>query len=132
MEMYSVLLREDIYSRPWYFLASSLLTKKIGSGVQLLCMILAVLVLGAVGILNPSYRGGFTSFALFLFVFAGYFHLYFEAYVSRIFSGYLSARLFKQFGGSDWRLNALMVRDFASSLSLDCCAGARDCPWISP
>ena len=44
---------------------------QIGSGVQLLCMIFSVLVLAAVGILNPSYRGGFMSFALFLFVFAG-------------------------------------------------------------
>jgi hypothetical protein len=35
-------------------------------------MILSVLVLAAVGILNPSYRGGFMSVALFLFVFAGY------------------------------------------------------------
>jgi hypothetical protein len=35
-------------------------------------MILSVLVLAAVGVLNPSYRGGFMSFALFLFVFAGY------------------------------------------------------------
>ena len=44
----------------------------MGSGVQLLLMILSVLVLAAVGILNPSYRGGFMSFSIFLFVFAGY------------------------------------------------------------
>jgi transmembrane 9 superfamily member 2/4 len=35
-------------------------------------MILSLLILAAVGILNPSYRGGFMSFALFLFAFAGY------------------------------------------------------------
>lgn len=35
-------------------------------------MILSVIVLAAIGVLNPSYRGGFISFALFLFVFAGY------------------------------------------------------------
>jgi transmembrane 9 superfamily member 2/4 len=35
-------------------------------------MVISVILFAAVGILNPSYRGGFVSFALFLFVFAGY------------------------------------------------------------
>lgn len=69
----------------------------VGSGVQLLAMSVALLVLSAVGVLNPSYRGGFISFGLFLFVFAG------------LFSGYFSTRVYKTFKGEQWKKNALMT-----------------------
>jgi len=60
-------------------------------------VMLALLVLAAVGVLNPSYRGGFISFGLFLFVFAG------------AFSGYFSTRVYKTFKGEKWKKNALMT-----------------------
>lgn len=69
----------------------------VGSGVQLLAMSVALLVLSVVGVLNPSYRGGFISFGLFLFVFAG------------VFSGYFSTRIYKTFKGEQWKKNALMT-----------------------
>lgn len=69
----------------------------IGSGVQLIAVISALLILSATGILNPSYRGGLISFGIFLFVFAG------------IFSGYYSTRIYKTFKGEKWRKNALIT-----------------------
>jgi transmembrane 9 superfamily protein 2/4 len=69
----------------------------IGSGVQLMVVMVALLVLSATGVLNPSYRGGFVSFGLFLFVFAG------------VFSGYFSARVYKTFKGDNWKKNATMT-----------------------
>lgn len=89
-------------------------------------MIFSVLILAAIGILNPSYRGGFMSVALFLFVFAGLTASQSFNLIDRIFSGYLSARLFKQFGGTYWKLNALRVRNLLFViLSVD----RRLCPW---
>ena len=70
----------------------------IGSGMQLLFMVSGLLLLSCLGVLNPSFRGGFVSVGIGLFVFAG------------VFSGYFSARVYKTFGGQDWRKNTLMVR----------------------
>jgi Endomembrane protein 70 len=72
MEMSSEPLPEVRSLLPWYAKPIQELTHKVGSGLQLLSMIVAVILLAAIGILNPSYRGGFVSFALFLFVFSGY------------------------------------------------------------
>ncbi|KAA8903594.1 hypothetical protein FN846DRAFT_953893 [Sphaerosporella brunnea] len=69
----------------------------IGSGVQLALVVVALIVLSATGVLNPSYRGGFISFGLFLFVFGG------------VFSGYFSTRVYKTFKGENWKKNALMT-----------------------
>jgi transmembrane 9 superfamily protein 2/4 len=69
----------------------------IGSGVQLALVVIALIVLSATGVLNPSYRGGFISFGLFLFVFGG------------VFSGYFSTRVYKTFKGDNWKKNALMT-----------------------
>ena len=66
------LVHGDIFRKP---ILGYLFAPLVGSGVQLLFMILSLLILAAVGILNPSYRGGFMSFALFLFAFAGYAYL---------------------------------------------------------
>jgi len=69
----------------------------VGSGVQLMLVMIALIVLSATGVLNPSYRGGFISFGLFLFVFGG------------VFSGYFSTRVYKTFKGDNWKKNALMT-----------------------
>ncbi|RKF83172.1 Transmembrane 9 superfamily member 4 [Golovinomyces cichoracearum] len=88
------LLAGDIFRVPAY---GSLLTYLIGSGMQLLFMALGLLLLSSFGVLNPSLRGSFISAGVGLFIFAGG------------FSGYFSGRLYKTFGGIDWRRNAFLT-----------------------
>jgi len=69
----------------------------IGSGTQLMFMAAGLVLLSCVGVLNPSFRGGFISVGFALFIFAG------------IFSGYYSGRVYKTFGGEHWRKNVLVT-----------------------
>lgn len=88
------LLHADVFRPPAY---GYLLAPLVGSGTQLLFMATGLILLGALGILNPSFRGGFISFGIGLFVFAG------------LFSGYFSSRVYKTFGGANWRSNAAVT-----------------------
>jgi len=88
------LLHADVFRSP---LNGHLLAPLVGSGTQLLFMAVGLVLLSAIGILNPSFRGGFISFGVGLFVFAG------------LFSGYFSARVFKTFDGQNWRRNTLVT-----------------------
>ncbi|CAG8271497.1 unnamed protein product [Penicillium salamii] len=88
------LLHGDVFRTPAH---SGLLAPLVGSGMQLLFMATGLLLLSCLGVLNPSYRGGFVSVGMGLFVFAG------------VFSGYFSGRLYKTFGGNAWRKNTLIT-----------------------
>lgn len=88
------LLHGDVFRPPPY---GGLLAPLVGSGMQLVFMVVGLLGLSCAGILNPSWRGGFWSVGVGLFVFAGG------------FSGYFSARVYKTFGGQNWRKNTMMV-----------------------
>ncbi|KAK1829201.1 endomembrane protein 70 [Podospora conica] len=88
------MLHADVFRTPRH---GHLLAPLVGSGMQLLFMAVGLVSLSALGVLNPSFRGGFISFGVGLFVFAG------------LFSGYFSARVFKTFGGVDWRRNTLVT-----------------------
>ncbi|KAJ5971638.1 Sodium:alanine symporter [Penicillium vulpinum] len=88
------LLHGDVFRTPAY---SGLLAPLVGSGMQLLFMASGLLLLSCLGVLNPSFRGGFVSVGMGLFVFAG------------LFSGYFSGRLYKTFGGAAWRKNTLIT-----------------------
>ena len=88
------LLHGDVFRPPPY---AGLLAPLVGSGMQLFFMTTGLLVLSCFGILNPSFRGGFVSVGVGLFVFAG------------LFSGYFSGRIYKTFNGQSWRKNTLMV-----------------------
>lgn len=88
------LLHADVFRKPAY---GYLLAPMVGSGMQLLFMALGLVLLSAIGVLNPSFRGGFISAGVGLFVFAG------------TFSGYFSARVYKTFDGQDFRRNALVT-----------------------
>jgi transmembrane 9 superfamily protein 2/4 len=88
------LLHGDVFRSPPY---GYLLAPLIGSGMQLLFMAVGLLFLSALGILNPSFRGGFVSVGVGLFVFAG------------VFSGYFSGRVYKTFGGVNWRKNTIIT-----------------------
>ena len=89
------LLHGDVFRTPAY---AGLLAPLVGSGMQLVFMATGLLILSCLGILNPSFRGGFVSVGMGLFVFAG------------IFSGYFSGRVYKTFNGMNWRKNTLMVQ----------------------
>jgi transmembrane 9 superfamily protein 2/4 len=96
------LLHADVFRTPAY---GPLLAPLVGSGMQLLFMALGLVFLGAFGVLNPSYRGGYISVGVGLFVFAG------------LFSGYFSARVFKSFDGKDYRKNAVVTAFLFPGLS---------------
>lgn len=88
------LLHGDVFRAPPL---AGVLAPLIGSGTQLVFMATGLLILSTLGVLNPSFRGGFVSVGMGLFVFAG------------IFSGYFSGRLYKTFNGKDWRRNTLIT-----------------------
>ncbi|MCJ1259719.1 hypothetical protein MMC24_007558 [Lignoscripta atroalba] len=88
------LLHGDVFRAPPY---PGLLAPLIGSGMQLVFMTTGLLVLSCFGVLNPSFRGGFVSVGMGLFIFAG------------LLSGYFSGRVYKTFGGLNWRKNTLMT-----------------------
>ncbi|KAJ8110383.1 hypothetical protein OPT61_g6768 [Boeremia exigua] len=96
------LLYGDVFRTPAY---GGLLSSLIGSGTQLLYMAFGLLILSALGVLNPSFRGGYISVAIGLFVFAG------------VFSGYFSARLYKTFGGQLWQKSAIVTASLVPGLS---------------
>ncbi|KAI0489503.1 endomembrane protein 70 [Xylaria cf. heliscus] len=95
------LLHGDVFRRPQY---GHLLAPLVGSGTQVLFMAFGLISLSAVGILNPSFRGGFLSFGFGLFVLAG------------LFSGYFSAKVYKGFGGVNFGKNALITACFFPGL----------------
>ena len=88
------LLHGDVFRAPPY---ARYLSPIVGSGTQLVFMATGLLILSTFGVLNPSYRGGFVSVGTGLFVFAG------------LLSGYFSSRIYKTFGGKDWRSNTLLT-----------------------
>lgn len=88
------LLHGDVFRKPK---AGILLAPLVGSGMQLFFMAMGLVALGALGVLNPSFRGGFISVGVGLYIFAG------------LFSGYFSARVFKSFDGTDFRANAIVT-----------------------
>lgn len=88
------LLHADVFRKPAY---GYILAPLVGSGMQLLFMAIGLVLLSAIGVLNPSFRGGFISSGVGLFVFAG------------LFSGYFSARVYKSFDGQHFGKNSLIT-----------------------
>jgi transmembrane 9 superfamily protein 2/4 len=88
------LLKQDVFRPPPY---GPLLAPLVGSGTQLVFMAGGLLVLSCFGVLNPSFRGGYVSVGMALFVFAG------------LFSGYFSSRVYKTFGGQLWFHNVVVT-----------------------
>ncbi|KAK4543977.1 hypothetical protein LTR36_004751 [Oleoguttula mirabilis] len=88
------LVHGDVFRPPPY---GHLLAPLIGSGMQLVFMAVGLLALSCFGVLNPSFRGGFISVGVALFIVAG------------AFSGYFSARVYRTFGGTTWRHNAIVT-----------------------
>ena len=72
----------------------------VGSGVQILAMTLCTMVCAIFGLTSPGNRGGLLTTLLILFVFMG------------SFAGYCSARVYKLFGGKEWKKNTVMTAMF--------------------
>lgn len=88
------LVHGDVFRPPPY---GGILAPLIGSGMQLVLMAIGLLALSCFGVLNPSFRGGFISVGIALFLLAG------------AFSGYFSARVYKTFGGQMWQKNSFVT-----------------------
>jgi transmembrane 9 superfamily protein 2/4 len=112
------LLHADVFRVPIY---SSLLAPLVGSGMQLLFVAVGLLILSCMGILNPSFRGGFVSVGVGLFVFAG------------LFSGYFSSKLYKTFGGQKWKKNTFIVSESCGTFPCTMVNRCQDCfagSWV--
>ena len=88
------LLHGDVFRSPGF---AGFLAPFVGSGTQLVFMACGLLALSTFGVLNPSFRGGFVSTGVGLFIFAG------------PISGYFSGRIYKTFKGTDWRRNTVIT-----------------------
>jgi transmembrane 9 superfamily member 2/4 len=95
------LVHGDVFRTPTY---GPLLAPLIGSGIQLVLMAGGILLLSCVGVLNPSFRGGYVSVGITLFVIAG------------LFSGYFSARVYRTFGGHLWQQNCVVTGSLVPGL----------------
>ncbi|MCL4129671.1 UNVERIFIED_CONTAM: hypothetical protein GTU68_017227 [Idotea baltica] len=74
-----------------------LLSVIIGSGIQVFLMTLVTLVFACLGFLSPANRGYLMTCAMVLYVCFGF------------PGGYVSARLYKSFGGEKWKSNVLLT-----------------------
>ncbi|KAF1353782.1 multispanning membrane protein [Delphinella strobiligena] len=88
------LVHGDVFRPPSF---GGILAPLIGSGMQLVFMATGLVLLSSFGVLNPSFRGGYISVAVALFVFAG------------SCSGYFSARVYRTCGGQMWQKNAVVT-----------------------
>jgi transmembrane 9 superfamily protein 2/4 len=70
------------------------------SGVQILAMTLCTMVCALFGLASYGNRDGLLTTLLILFVFMG------------SFAGYCSARVYKLFGGKEWKKNTVMTAMF--------------------
>lgn len=100
------LVHGDVFRPPTRYMLLSVLA---GSGTQLFIMVLVTLgkkkdkmelyfsplipfkVFAALGLLSPSYRGALSTVMLVFFI------------LFSTFAGYVSARLYKMFGGENWK-----------------------------
>ncbi|XP_050089116.1 transmembrane 9 superfamily member 2 [Anopheles aquasalis] len=74
-----------------------LLSVLLGSGIQVFCMTLVTLAFACLGFLSPANRGALMTCAMVLFVLLG------------TPAGYVSARIYKSFGGIKWKSNVLLT-----------------------
>lgn len=76
----------------------------VGNGAQLFCMTLITLVFACLGFLSPANRGALMTCALVLYVCLG------------TPAGYISARIYKTFGGEKWKSNVIITSFFCPGL----------------
>lgn len=74
-----------------------LLSAAIGTGVQLLVMTVAILLLALVGFFYPGHRGGLYSAAILIYA------------LTASISGYVATSTYVQWGGDRWAVNAVLT-----------------------
>lgn len=74
-----------------------LLSIIVGSGTQILCMIIITIFFALLGLLSPSNRGALSTFMFIVFIFSG------------IVSSYVSGYIYRFLGGENWKLNMLLT-----------------------
>ena len=85
----------DVFRPPAF--SPMFLSVLAGSGLQILAMTVCTMVCALFGLTSPANRGGLVTTLLLLYVFMG------------SFAGYSSARVYKLFGGKDWKKNTLLT-----------------------
>ncbi|KAJ9080154.1 Transmembrane 9 super member 2, variant 2 [Entomophthora muscae] len=88
------LVHGDVFRPPTHLMLLSVLT---GSGLQLFGMLFTTLAFAGLGFFSPSYRGSFVTALVVLFMLFG------------VVSGFTSARLYKMFGGDNWKSNIIIT-----------------------
>lgn len=88
------LVHGDVFRPPKFGL---FLTTLVGSGVQIAIMSLITLFLACLGFLSPASRGALMTTSIVCYVLLG------------TPAGYVSARLYKMFGGEKWMKNVLLT-----------------------
>mmetsp|Transcript_59915 Transcript_59915/g.111016 ORF Transcript_59915/g.111016 Transcript_59915/m.111016 type:complete len:612 (+) Transcript_59915:86-1921(+) len=88
------LVHGDVFRKPRH---SKLLAVSVGSGVQILGMSIVTLIFAILGFLSPAHRGALLQSMMLLFTFMGG------------LAGYTSSRLYKVFGGDDWKMATLLT-----------------------
>jgi len=86
------LVHADVFRPPAH---ANLLSALVGTGSQLFCACVCMLVFATFGFVSPAHRGGLMTAMLLCFVLMG------------TFSGYFSARNYKMLDGKDWKQNTL-------------------------
>jgi transmembrane 9 superfamily protein 2/4 len=95
------LVHGDVFRSPR---KGMLLAVLLGSGVQVFCMSLITLAFACLGFLSPANRGALMTCAMVLFVLLG------------TPAGYVSARIYKSFGGIKWKSNVMMTAMFSPGI----------------
>jgi len=87
------LVHGDVFRKPRH---SKFLAVSIGTGVQIMLMAFVTLLFTLFGLLSPASRGALLQCCLMLYTFMG------------IAAGYTTSRLYKMFGGLDWKQTTLI------------------------
>lgn len=88
------LVHGDVFRSPHHSLVLSVF---LGNGAQLFVMTGCTIVLALLGFLSPSNRGSLGTISILLYTILGF------------IGGYVSARVYKSFGGEKWKLNILLT-----------------------
>ncbi|KAF9925086.1 hypothetical protein FBU30_005079 [Linnemannia zychae] len=86
------LVHGDVFRTPAYPMLLSII---VGNGSQMFLMASVTILFAALGFLSPSNRGSLATVMIVFYMFFG------------IVAGFISARLYKMFGGEAWKTNVI-------------------------
>ncbi|KAI1316769.1 hypothetical protein EDD11_009507 [Mortierella claussenii] len=86
------LVHGDVFRAPPYPMLLSII---VGNGSQMFLMASVTILFAALGFLSPSNRGSLATVMIVFYMFFG------------VIAGFVSARLYKMFGGEAWKLNVI-------------------------